>query len=76
MKPTEKPQHELVLEKLQQGYYLTSLDALKELGIISFPKRISTLRNLGHKIEQESITVKGRFGKKRISRYWMIPIKP
>ena len=71
----DKTQSELVLEKLQQGYYLTSLDALKELGIISFPKRITELRKQGHKIEQESITVKGKWGKKTVNRYWLIPIK-
>jgi len=75
MKQEEKPQWKLVLEQLQSGLYLTSLDALRDLGIISFPKRITELRNMGHKIEQERITTKGKWGKKSVNRYWMLPIK-
>jgi len=71
---TEKTQDQLVLEELEKGNYLTSLSALRDLGIISFPKRIASLRKDGHKIEQERITVKSRCGKKSVNQYWMIPI--
>lgn len=73
---TEKDSQEImVLKTLLLGYKMTGLDALKLFGIISFPKRISTLRQMGHKIEQQSITVKGRFGQKRVNQYWIKPSK-
>jgi len=75
MKPTETPQWKRALERMQKGYYLTSLSARTDLGIISFPKRITELRKRGHKIEQEPITVRTRYGKVRVNQYWMIPVK-
>jgi len=69
------PQWKRALERMQKGYYLTSLSARTDLGIISFPKRITEIRRNGHKVEQESITVKTRYGKARVNQYWVIPVK-
>jgi len=70
--PKEYPQHMAVLEYLHQvPEGLTSLEAVTRLGIISFPKRISTLRQMGFYIEQKSIVVKSKLGKKRVNRYFI-----
>lgn len=56
------------LKALKFGVRMTSLDALRRLGIISFPKRISALRKLGYRIEQRPIKLNNG---KRVNEYWM-----
>ncbi len=51
-----------VLNYLKKGRSLTSLTALKYLGIISFPKRICEIISMGYKIDKKRIAVINRFG--------------
>lgn len=61
-----------VLHWLQEGKTLTRLQALTELGIFELASRILELKQDGHKIKSESITVQNRWGEKcRVAQYWM-----
>ena len=51
---------------------LTSLEALTELGILSFPKRICEMRKQGLYIKTKWESGEGRNGKYRIKRYYLI----
>lgn len=55
-------QAQRVLNYLKKGRSLTSLTALKYLGIISFPKRICQLKAMGHNIDKKRVAVINRFG--------------
>ena len=55
-----KQQWQLALDYMQEKP-LTSLTALTELGIISFPKRICEIKH-GHNVKKTRITVIDRFG--------------
>jgi hypothetical protein len=68
---TETPQYLTVLNYLLLGMKLTSLEALTMFGIISFPKRISQIEDIGIKVDRKTTTVKGRFGEKRVNVYWI-----
>ena len=59
---TIKPQYIKTLEYLHHVGPLTSLKALDELGIISFPKRICQLKQQGIKIDDEFVSVTNRYG--------------
>jgi hypothetical protein len=67
----DTPQWKVVLDHLLLGYSFTGLDALREFGIISFPKRICEIEKIGYKVERKLVMVKGRFGEKRVNRYWI-----
>ena len=56
-----KQQWQLALDYMQKKP-LTSLTALTELGIISFPKRICEIVKHGHNVKKTRITVIDRFG--------------
>ncbi len=61
-----------VLQWLQEGKTLTRLQALTELGIFELSARMIELKQDGHKIKSESITVQNRWGEKcRVAQYWM-----
>lgn len=61
-----------VLTWLQEGKTLTRLQALTELGIFELSARMIELKQDGHKIKSESITVQNRWGEKcRVAQYWM-----
>ena len=63
-------QRTMVLEHLESGRTITSLEALREYGIIQLPKRIFDLREAGYPVEKHWITVRKRHGEKaRIAEY-------
>lgn len=65
-------QKQRVLNWLQEGKTLTRLQALTELGIFELSARLIELKQDGHKIKSESITVQNRWGEKcRVAQYWM-----
>ena len=51
---------------------ITGLEALTKLGIMSYTKRISMLREQGVLIRSEWVTHTSRFGKKRFVRYTLV----
>jgi hypothetical protein len=51
---------------------LTSLEALTELGILSFPKRICEMKKQGFYIKTKWESGEGRNGKYRVKRYFLI----
>lgn len=55
-------QKQRILEFLESGKVLTRLNSWSELGVIEAPARISELREEGHPIKTNMITVKNRFG--------------
>ena len=63
-------QAQQVLEHLQAGHKITSLKALRVLGIIQLPRRIWDLKREGHQIEREWIYRTNRYGDRvRIAEY-------
>ena len=65
-------QKEMVLKYMKQGYKITALDALRDIGCFRLAARINELRNEGHKIKSKQISRLGRFGNKvRLSLYWL-----
>ncbi len=64
------PQWRLAYQYMRDVGSLTSLKALTELGIISFPKRICEMGRQGIKVKKERITVIDRNNEeKRVIRY-------
>lgn len=51
-----------VMEYIAEFGSITSLEAQRDLGIISLPKRISELRDLGYGILGKHIPVRNRYG--------------
>lgn len=65
-------QNNWVLSRLEAGERLSSRDAVLTYGIQDLPKRISELRQLGHKIESARISGKNRHGlNTHWNEYWM-----
>ena len=57
---------------LKAGNTLASADAYEKLGIVSFPKRISDLKQMGVKIKDCWKRVKTRFGDyTRVKEYYL-----
>jgi len=57
---------------LKAGNTLTSADAYEKLGIVSFPKRISEVKQMGVKIKDCWKRVKTRFGDyTRVKEYYL-----
>jgi hypothetical protein len=65
-------QNAQVLSYLKRWGSLTPLQALRELGTLRLGARIFDLREMGHRIETEHVTVKTRAGKARVARYRLI----
>ena len=66
----ELRQWQQAYEYMLEGNSLTSLTALTELGIISFPKRICEMEARGIKIKRERIKVLDRNNReKHVIRY-------
>jgi len=65
-KPEEKTmtQEERILDYLQCGNTITTLNAFNELGITRLASRIYDLKEKGHSINKRMITVKNRFDEK------------
>lgn len=55
-------QCERVLRHLNDYGSITSLEAMKEYGIMRLASRISDLKNMGHKIISKTETSKNRYG--------------
>ena len=67
-----RSQNQWVLSKLENRCVLSSLDSVLNYGIQDLPKRISELRQMGHKIESERVTGINRHGRKtHWNIYWM-----
>ena len=65
-----KTQQQAVLEWLQAGAGITSMEAFKELGVTRLSAIIFNLRKEGHDISSESVQVTNRFGgRSTIARY-------
>ncbi len=61
-----------LLRYLQEHGSITGLEALTQLGIMSYTKKISQLRAAGIIIRNEWQTKRSRFGVKRFVRYVLI----
>lgn len=69
---SKNSQNAWVLKQLQSGNRLSSRDAVLAYGIQDLPKRISELRQLGHKIEDCRVDGKNREGRNtHWNVYWM-----
>lgn len=65
-----KTQRQAVLEWLQTGAGITSMEAFKELGATRLSAIIFDLRKRGYNIEAQDVQVKNRFGNTvTIARY-------
>lgn len=69
-----KTQCSMMLEYLLKHKKITGLNALTGLGIISYTKVISKLRDAGVVIHGEWKTHKSRFGLKRYMEYTLVKI--
>lgn len=57
---------------LKAGNTLTSADAYEKLGIVSFPKRICEVKEMGVKVKDRWKRVKTRFGDyTRVKEYYL-----
>lgn len=64
-------QKQRVLDYIQNGYTITSLDAFRELGVTRLAAVIHNLKNDGHIIGSRRKTVNNRFDEKcSISEYF------
>lgn len=68
-----KSQAEAVLAWMRDGHTITSLEALRRFGIISFPRRILDIEKMtGTAPKRKRIQVENRAGKKvYVNQYWM-----
>ena len=67
-----KSQNQALLKYMQNHPYITSWTAVDKLGIVSLPKRICELTNMGHDIDKDWLEGKNRYGNKvRVRRYWL-----
>lgn len=67
-----KTQTDAVLEWLQTGAGITSLDAFKELGATRLSAIIFNLRRQGYDIEAENVRVRNRFGNTvTVAKYYL-----
>lgn len=71
--PHFESQAKAVLEYLQEGNTITSMEALRRFGIISFPRRILDIEKMtGKAPKRRRITVTNRYGKNvSVCEYWI-----
>lgn len=63
-------QCELILRYMQEHGSITPMEALNHCGCMRLSARIHDLRNMGHDIKMELVTVKSKNGTKtQVSRY-------
>lgn len=73
----KKSQKDKVLELLQAGKTITSFEAFQLFNITRLSSVIFDLRQDGHSIISEDVTVESpNWGKTSIARYKLIPQKP
>ncbi|MCX4384301.1 MAG: hypothetical protein OSJ39_00710 [Clostridia bacterium] len=69
-KLTKGTQRMRVMCHLKTGKTLTSLEALREYGIMRLPNRISELRRSGEEIEKRTVVVMNKYGEAvRVAEY-------
>ena len=61
-----------VLAFLKTGAPITHLIAEHDLGVMRLAARIHELRNDGHDIEREMVTVNTRYGSADVARYALV----
>lgn len=70
--PSKQSQCSRILAYLEQGNSLTPMEALKRFGTMRLGARVKDLRDLGHPIATEIITVTTADGSKaRVAKYWL-----
>lgn len=74
MENNKRPaQAEMALAYMKEHGSITSLEAIQELGIMSFPKRICELEKMGYLIKRKTEKVVNRYGKQvSVKRYSLI----
>ena len=65
-------QKERILAYLERGYTLTRLNSRKMLGILECPARICELKQDGHDIKTERLTVTNKYGEKVSIAKWRL----
>lgn len=69
-------QKKRLMEFFKTGQKITSLEALKDLGIYRLSARMSEMENAGIPISRERIQVTNRYGQEvRVKRYWVEPYR-
>lgn len=69
-------QKKRLMEFFKTGQKITSLEAMKDLGIYRLSARMSEMENVGIPISRESIQVTNRYGQEvRVKRYWVEPYR-
>ena len=69
-------QKKRLMEFFKTGQKITSLEALKDLGIYRLSARMSEMENVGIPISRERIQVTNRYGQEvRVKRYWVEPYR-
>lgn len=66
-------QKERVIDYLNQGNTITTLDAFRKLGITRISAVIYDLKKEGYKLITERVTVKNRYGEKCSVCRWSLP---
>lgn len=73
---TKPSQNQRILQYMGTFGGITSLEAMRDLGVQRLASRISDLRRLGWPITSEFITVENRFGEKcNVKRYMLVDCK-
>ena len=65
-------QKQRILDYLERGYTLTRLNSWKMLGILECPARICELKQDGHDINTERLTVTNKYGEKVSIAKWRL----
>ena len=65
-------QKERILDYLERGHTLTRLNSWKRLGILECPARICELKQDGHDIKTERLTVTNKYGEKVSIAKWRL----
>ena len=66
-------QEQMILNFIRQYGYITTLEAVKHLGIMQCPARIFGLRKRGYNIQTRKRRVENRFGEMReIVEYYLV----
>ena len=66
----KQTQNERILDYIEEFGSITSLEAMRDLGVMRLASRISDMRERGHNIVSDFVPVKNRFGETcHIKRY-------
>ena len=65
-------QKQRILDYLERGYTLTRLNSWELLGVLECPARICELKQDGHDIKTERMTIKNKFGEKVSIAKWRL----